>query len=482
MLAGVQIVTLFSNLLKTKLIANYGDTSGMGIFGLLNSTCALLTTFLGFGISYSAVKFISEAVVSKNNKASIILALLILSLLFGFLGVLFLFNYAGYFSFQLFGNGNYATDIKILSFCILCNLLYDANKSILQGTQQIGKLAKLNLFAALIAIPIYIFLFSYNFQHTYVVAILSVSFFGFIVSGILVKDEIKLSSHMEFYNSKFYMIEMLKLGFVLSLSVQIGAVTTNTLNLSVRAIGGLSEFGKYSAGLSMITSYVGLIFNTLTLDYYPRLTKYTDSHRKMSLLINRQGVITILLITPLLIAMILFLPLIIRVLLSENFVSASNFINLLIIGMLFKSATYPVGLLSFAKGDKKLFFWFEAVINNVIYFTLTYFFYQQWGLNGAGVAFLLNYILYFFVVINIAKKRYFCYLSQDYYKIFAVSLMLIFLAFVLVNLDMDIITVRICGVLLMSVSLLLSAVTLFSRTGIKTTVDCKGKWIKIINS
>jgi hypothetical protein len=55
----------------------------------------------------------------------------------------------------------------------------------------------------------------------------------------------------------------------------------------------------------------------------------------------------------------------IRVLLSEEFLHISGLIRVLAFGMIFKAASYSIGAISYAKGDKKVFFLMEGGYTNL---------------------------------------------------------------------------------------------------------------------
>ena len=77
---------------------------------------------------------------------------------------------------------------------------------------------------------------------------------------------------------------------------------------------------------------------------------------------NQQSEIVMLIVTPLAILMIMTAPLMIRLLLSEEFTPLISVIRFMGVGLFFKAMAYPMGYISFAKGDKKFFFWYPSSI------------------------------------------------------------------------------------------------------------------------
>ena len=64
----------------------------------------------------------------------------------------------------------------------------------------------------------------------------------------------------------------------------------------------VADVGLYSAGFTMIGTYVGMIFTAMGTDYYPRLSAVAKSNELSRQAINQQAEIAILIIAPLLIA------------------------------------------------------------------------------------------------------------------------------------------------------------------------------------
>src|SRR5665647_1435368 len=58
---GVQVIIILVNIVRTKFVAILLGTAGMGTFGLLNSPLGVIASLTGLGISFSAIRDISEA-------------------------------------------------------------------------------------------------------------------------------------------------------------------------------------------------------------------------------------------------------------------------------------------------------------------------------------------------------------------------------------------------------------------------------------
>lgn len=81
----------------------------------------------------------------------------------------------------------------------------------------------------------------------------------------------------------------------------------------------------------------------------------SGDNEKVCTLVNQQSEIVILIVAPLAILVILTAPILIKILLSDQFLSLVPVIRWMGIGVFFKAIAFPMGYISFSKGDKKFF-------------------------------------------------------------------------------------------------------------------------------
>jgi PST family polysaccharide transporter len=74
--------------------------------------------------------------------------------------------------------------------------------------------------------------------------------------------------------------------------------------------------------------------------------------------------------------------------------------------MIFKVISFCLGYVSFAKGDKKVFFLYEAVWGNLQNLILSFIGYKYWGLTGLAFSFVIHYMIYLITVFLLCSVRY----------------------------------------------------------------------------
>ena len=353
----------------------------------------------------------------------------------GILGVIVTLCFAPILSKFTFGNKDYTWAFIWLSLTLLLDALAKGNLSILQGMRKLRETAKSTVIGSIVGLFTSIPLYYYFKTKGIVPAIIIASLTSYLISRYytkkIKKSSIKVSPRETIVAGK----DMLKLGIVMMASVFFGALVTYLVNAFIRYKGGLSDVGLYQAGLSITNQFIGLVFVAMGTDFFPRLSAISTDNKKVKEMVNQQAEIVVLIAAPLLIALLVTAPLIIRILLTPEFDPIIKFIRLLSLGMLFKAATYAVGYIAFAKGDKKVFFWFDGVSGNMLTLIFNIIAYNFWGVLGLGVSFVISYFIFFLAVLILTKILYDFSFEISFYKIFfflfSLCLLTLILTFVL---------------------------------------------------
>lgn len=223
--------------------------------------------------------------------------------------------------------------------------------------------------------------------------------------------------------------KMLLLGITLMIASLLGTLANYILNTYIGRYGSLNDVGMYQAANSITNQYIGIVFTAMGLDYFPRLAAISQDNVKVKEMVNQQIEVVLFLMAPLCCFLILLAPLVIEVLLTKEFMGIISLIRWMGIGLFFKAFAFPLGYISFAKGDRKTFFWLEGVMGNLMSLVLGMISYFIWGLMGMGISLCITYILWGGLYNIITKRLYEFELSTNTYKILAVLIIFISLTF-----------------------------------------------------
>jgi O-antigen/teichoic acid export membrane protein len=140
--------------------------------------------------------------------------------------------------------------------------------------------------------------------------------------------------------------------------------------------------------------------------------------RKVRKSINEQAEIAILILAPMIIAMLVFLPFVVRLLYSGDFDGIVPMTRWLLLGSLLKAGSWAISFVFLAKGHGKTYLFNELGIK---FFTLpTYMLgYRLFGLLGVGYAYVLCYGIYFLWVGIVAYRKYRLMYSGVFWRMLA---------------------------------------------------------------
>ena len=169
--------------------------------------------------------------------------------------------------------------------------------------------------------------------------------------------------------------------------------------------GSMDDYGLYSVGWTLTAGYAGMIFIALEADYFPRLSSVNQDKNRMNQTINQQVDVCLLVLTPLLILFMLFLPWLIRLLYKESFLVALDMSICACFYTFFRAMSLPVGYTTLAKGDSLVYLALE-VASNIFFGVLIWWLYNAYGLIGAGAALSIGAIYDIVMSLLVCGFRY----------------------------------------------------------------------------
>ncbi|UAB80114.1 O-antigen translocase [Marixanthomonas sp. SCSIO 43207] len=433
---GVQVFNILISIIRSKFIALFIGPTGMGIASLFNTTINVVDAVTNLGLNRSAVKDISYA--KENYEASKVARTVhVLKRLVWFtavIGAVLMMITSPWLSEIAFESKEYTVSFIWLAIALLFKQFTHSNLAILQGLQKLGNLAKANLVGnsvgLLITVPLY-----YFFRIDAIVpAIIIASLISFAITVYYTNktevEKVKLTNKEAFSEGK----EMINLGVTLSVSSVITLIAAYIIQIYISNEGGVDAVGYYNAGMVILNTYVGLVFNAMSTDYFPRLSAVSNTIEKIKNVVFEQAYVAVLLIVPIIVIFIAFAPFFITLLYSEAFTPTVAFVSWGILGMLFKAVSFSLGYIIIAKGDSRVFIK-TAIGFNTALVVMNIIGYTYWGLQGLGVSYFIYFIIHLIVVWLITYYRYKFTFKKEFYYIFIVSTILCFSSFLLSEIE-----------------------------------------------
>src|SRR5690554_4912980 len=396
---GVQFFQIVISIIRSKLVAVLLGPAGKGIVGLLTATTGLVAGLTNFGLGTSAVKNISEANVTndRDRVTTVITVLRRLVWITGILGALVTLILSPLLSQFTFGNKDYTIAFLWISITLLLNQLSTGVLVLLQGLRRLQQLAKANVYGSLaglvITVPIYYRLGVKGIVPVIIITAIATLFFTWIFTRKFEMKKQKVSHTTTLLEGK----NMLVMGFMISMSGLISLLVAYFIRIFINRTGDMADVGFYTAGFTIINTYVGMVFTAMGTDYYPRLSLVATDDKQCKEHINQQSEIALLILAPILITFLVFLNWAVILLYSNQFLTITHMVYWATMGIFFKALSWAIAFVFLAKGASKLFFWNEVggSIHGLGFSILGY---HLGGLTGLGISFFASYVLYFLQV------------------------------------------------------------------------------------
>ena len=467
--------SILISILKSKIVAVLLGPAGLGMISIFNSTSALIASFTNLGINVSAVKSIATLSQNDEQQRQHIIIAVVKKLIWytGILGFLVTLLLSPWLSKISFGNYSYTFSFALLGLSLLGLQVSSGQITILQGLRKVKLIALSSLigaiFGLLFSVPLYYFFGAEGI----VPALVATSMAAVFTSWYFLRKAQITIVKVNFITVKKEGIEIIKLGFLVSLTFIFPALIAYVLRLFIANVGNIEDVGLYTAGFAIVGTYVGMVFSAMSTDYYPSLSEVANDNIKCTEKVNQQILVSILILAPILTILIVFIKLGIIILYSAKFLGTVKMIQWASLGVFFQAFSFCIAYLFLAKGDLKVFFWNE-LIPCFYMLIINCFSYYIWGLEGIGISFLVGYFFYFIQVYIVAKKRYGFNFDAYILKICATHLAILILTFLIVY-NLNPFVQYTAGLLIITFSIIFSVRTMEKKISFFATLKNRFK-------
>lgn len=387
LLGGVQIFNVLMSIIRNKCAAYFIGPWGMGLADTYAKTADLVGNTTNFGIAFSAVRRLSELSKRGSRNAVAMYVKLIRSwtLLTALLGFLVCLVFSPLLSLQLFGDFHTTKGLVLLSPTIPALTLLGGEMAILKGLHELRKMASASALSALACMVLTVVLYWVLGVHGILPVLLATAVATLAITlcfttrlfpyrvGLRSMKLLRRGGHMIRLGSAFIMAGIL------------GSGAEILVRVFIQRTASLHAVGLYAAGFTLVVSYARMVFVAMDADYFPRLSAAGDNVAERNDIINKQIDVLVMLMAPFLIVFSLCLPLLVRLLYTEEFMLVVPMALCAASYMYFKAVYAPVSYLALARGDSVIYFLMEALYDAVFVALVCVGYYFR-GLVGAGLA------------------------------------------------------------------------------------------------
>jgi len=266
-------------------------------------------------------------------------------------------------------------------------------------------------------------------------------------------------------------VDMVKLGIAFVIAGIINSGTDFAIRSFFNVHADLAVVGLFSAAYTVIMVYGSMVFSAMETDYFPRLSAVKGTGEKLNDTVNKQIEVTLLLISPMLVALIVSLPILVPLLYSSKFLPIIPLLQVGILALYLRAVKLPIAYISLSKGDSLTFLIIESIacISMLVFVVLGYL---CNGLRGSGWGLLTASAVEFVVLLVYARCKYRYTFSNQVLRYIVMIYPLGILAFLNTYND-SVLNYWISGIALFVVSLAISLNILRSKTNLWNTLKRK---------
>jgi antigen flippase len=167
---------------------------------------------------------------------------------------------------------------------------------------------------------------------------------------------------------------------------------------------GLDAAGLYHACYAIVAVNLSLILNAMAADFYPRLSRVADDPEAMSLVLNQQIHIGLVLAAPVMAVVSIAAPLALQILYSSEFSESAFLLRLLVAAGLLRLPIWALGFVFLARGAGVSFLIGEIAAASMI--PLAWLLIAPLDLPGTGVAAVIASVIAFTVYLTRVRRSH----------------------------------------------------------------------------
>ena len=428
---GVQGLIMLMSVVRNKIASAFLGTAGFGLIAIYTSISDFIQSSTNLGIPLASVQHLSELFETGDTDRirHFVRVVRTWSFWAAIFAVLLTLATAPLLSMLFFEDEpNRAWDIALLSPMVFALTITAGEISILKGLRHLKRVALVSAISAVstlcLTAPFFWAMGLRGIILSLIVSTCAVTLIHLAFTTPLFPWRISPLSRAVFQEGW----PLLRIGIPYVLAALAGTGCAVLQQAFMKKESSEETLGLYRVAYTLMVCYAGIIYSAFESDYFPRLSSVNHDVEARNQVINQQIHVSILLVAPLLIAIVTFLPLIILFLFKDSFLPSVEMAILLSQYMFFRGITTPIGYTALARGESSLYLIME-VIYDIFSLCCVSLCFHYFGLWGAGLGLTLSAIFDLFLIGT-------CYGSHFHFRFSIGTIRLIIPQWIAVTLSM----------------------------------------------
>lgn len=416
----VQLLKMVVFAVSSKLIALFLGPVGVGLVALLQNVLQIILALTGFEFLKTATREI--AITKETTFATTVNLLFQVAIGIGCLGALVSVLFGLFFNQLIFTTSLPFSWYWLLAFYFIFTSISNVYVAILQGVNQIKTLALFNVVVSFFTAIGSVLFYYYWGTNGIIWAVVYGALVQLVVAFLFTQKFKWQFSFLALKDLRTNASPMLQLGFFMSMNLIFGQICFLLIKLFLtQSTKSTAIIGIYEVGNVILVNYLGLVFQAMSYDFYPKLAAMHTDNTGIKKLVNKQMEVALILITPAVLFLYLVGPYVLELFYSNSFLPAFSILKWALVSVILKAVTMPLGYIILAKGNKKQFFK-QELLGDFLNVTFSIVFYYYFGLEGLGLAYVLHYAIYALYVYVVVNKAYEFEFENELKKLIFVNL------------------------------------------------------------
>ncbi|MCZ9158896.1 O-antigen translocase [Escherichia albertii] len=404
LLSGIMtLIKMVMGFAISKIVAVYAGTSGVALLGQMQSVILSLNGIINSPVGNGVIKFTSENSHDFEKCSPYWRASILYVICFSTIIIIVGCFYAQEISLLLFGHSDNYWIVLLMVFVAPITSIGTLINSILNGLESYKQYIYTGIIASLLSGLIMIFVIvNFGIVGALVGASLQYALIG-IISFIIniYQPWLKIGYLIGKVSTdvKKNIAEYIFMAIVSAVSLPLGMILIRGFLIEYT---GWKNAGEWQAVWKISEAYLSVITMGLSVYYLPRLSSLYD-HNSLVREVKSVASIVLPIVSLMAVAVYILRDFSISLLYTEQFREARELFKIQLIGDVIKVISWVYAYPMIAKKSTKLFV-FTEIVFTITLVLLSYFFIRKYGVHGANLAYVLNYILYFICVYILLNK------------------------------------------------------------------------------
>jgi len=423
-----QICVIAIQIVRAKIVALIIGPAGVGVLGNTFVFLSLIENLCFLGIHIALLRYASEEISEKKYKetSQLLSTAFFIHILISSLGIVVVLLFLQKINISIYQNLNF---LFVSIFALLAApfvILYSDLANIFNAFNEIKILGKLNVFPAVIGLTSVVPLIIIFGVKGAIISIFVESVLMFLVGFRFYKHYLagKIKIKKRFFSKKLA-LKMFKYGGVNQLAIIINTLAAYFLRVFVTSKLSLSGVGVFNAAAG-IGSYLLTLQSPIGIYLYPKISSIYKDKQETGVEINNILRFFLIILTPLIIGILIFSDILIRVLLSREFLAVKTILLWILLVNFFQILQSIINTPLFIMEKFKIYLGVNTIFNLTL-ISLSYIFLYKFDLVGMTIAMSIAYGLSFIFWLIASAMVFRFRVKKENYLLLCTALALAFL-------------------------------------------------------